>query len=220
MSRRAFALNTTTRSAKQVEPEKIDAARGLFELASALAGTRGADYLTGRGIPEQVAEAAGARYHQSFYGRPAVVFPIRDRSGGLVAMNGRYIDGRNDPKARAAGRKSLGVFATSGAFDAEYIAICEAPIDALTLAACGIPSIALCGTSGPAWLPSACAFRRVALAFDADAAGDAAADGQKPVLKSLGARVERWRPVGAKDWNQLLVEQGVEAVRSSLKHAE
>ena len=84
----------------------------LLAGSAELAGSPGGCYLASRGIPEGLATRAGARYAADFYGRPAVAFPVRDRAGTLVAVAGRYIDGRTDPKGRAAGRKSLGLFAT------------------------------------------------------------------------------------------------------------
>lgn len=71
-------------------------------------------------------------------------------------------------------------------------------------------AVALGGTSAPSWLARAVAFKRVALGLDADAACD-----RGPVLAaqlgSLGAVVERWRPVGVKDWNDALCAYGAAA---------
>ena len=83
------------------------------------------------------------------------------------------------------------MFATPDAFEAPVIVITEAPIDALSLAACGIPAVTLCGTSGPAWLSEATAFRRVALAFDGDDAGDRGAGTLTHQLAAFGATLER-----------------------------
>jgi hypothetical protein len=214
VARRAFA-KAAVRHASPASAPSVAAARERYAAASPLVGTPGADYLATRGIVLELADAAGVRYAADFYGRPAVLFPLRDRSGRLIAVNGRYVDGRSDPKARTAGPKSLGLFATAGALDGEQIVICEAPIDALSLAMCGVPAVALCGTSGPDWLAAACAFRRVALAFDVDEAGDRAATDLAPSLRSFGARTERRRPECAKDWNDLLLERGAQAVRAS-----
>jgi hypothetical protein len=189
--------------------------RGLISLQ----GTAGESYLQHRGIAPETAHAAGARYSGGFYGRAAVVFPIRDRAGGLVAASGRYVDGRDNPKTRIAGPKRDGVFmapvplqsgSTLQPFDesAPAIIVTEAPIDALSLATAGYPAIALCGTTGPAWLYLACGLRRVLLAFDGDAAGDKAADGLSGALAAYGASCERLRPEGGKDWNEALCTSG------------
>ncbi|RZA10578.1 MAG: hypothetical protein EOP10_34540, partial [Proteobacteria bacterium] len=65
-----------------------------------------------------------------------------------------------------------------------------------------------CGTSGPAWLHIACGLRDVALAFDADEAGDKAALESEKWLTPYGARCTRLRPEGFKDWNENLIAIG------------
>jgi DNA primase len=72
------------------------------------------------------------------------------------------------------------------------------------------------GTNAPAWLVKKLAFRQVAVAFDADTAGDAAAPRLIGQLRSFGAQVERWRPMGVKDWNDLLVLHGAEVLGRDL----
>ena len=42
-----------------------------------------------------LARFAGARYSPRWYRRPAVLFPIRDQDGTLVAVSGRFISERN-----------------------------------------------------------------------------------------------------------------------------
>jgi Toprim-like len=172
-----------------------------------LADTPGARYLMGRGIPIALAAAAGVRRAPTFYGRPAVVFPLTDAAGQLIAVTGRHTDGRDDPKAHTAGPKSQGLFATPGALAADPLVITEAPIDALALAACGVPAVALCGTTGPRWLARCAALRPVLLALDNDRAGDAGAAKVGGELVSLGARCERLRPA-RKDWAEDLAAVG------------
>lgn len=174
-----------------------------------LAKTPGETYLQGRGIPLEAAHAAGVRFSPSWFGRPAVVFPIRDAQNTLVAAQGRYISDGKGPKARTTGDKKAGVFVTAGFWDdvqrGAPVVICEAPIDALSIALCGFPALALCGKDGwPDWLPVKCAFKNVALAFDADDAGDDGAEKLGKVLSSLGAKPFRVRPQGGKDWNEVL----------------
>lgn len=196
--------------------------RAAYAAALPLAAMAAArSYLAARGIPEAVAvaAAAGVRATARWYGRLALLFAIRDRAGELVAVSGRYLDGRADPKVRTGGAKGVGVFATPGALASDPIIITEAPLDALSLAVCGAPAVALCGTSWPEWLPGHCAFRRVALATDADPAGDAAAAHLAVSLWSFGARTERWRPDGGKDWNELLQARGAAPLRAVLRAA-
>lgn len=111
-----------------------------------------------------VCQCAKVKWSPSWLGRPAVVFPIYDDKGALVAAQGRYTDGREDPKARTLGRKKRGVFLTGDFWEqvrkGAPVILTEAPIDALSLSACGFPALALCGRSGwPQWLPIKCAFK-------------------------------------------------------------
>jgi len=195
---------------KAVDPERAESFRIQLGAGVPLAGTLGERYLAKRGIPLAVAARAVVRYSCDFYGRPAVLFPVVDRVGKTVAVQGRYIDGRDDPKVRTAGQKTLGVFAAVNAVNGA-LAICEAPIDALSLAACGLPAIAVLGTTWPQWLPVVMAFRRVFLATDADRAGDEAAAALIAQLSSLGARCERLRSE-SKDWNEELLAMGKDIV--------
>ena len=182
-----------------------------------LVGTPGATYLERRGIPPDLVAAADALYSPDHYGRPSILFRVRDRAGRVVAVMGRYVDGRDDPKGRDAGPKARGVFAAPGARTTTgRLVITEAPIDALSLAAAGIPALALGGTSWPDWLPSACALRPVVLALDADEAGDAGCARLASALQAYGAKIERWRPSGGKDWNELLATLGPDQLRAAL----
>jgi len=174
--------------------------------AEPLEGTWGARYLEGRGISCEMATATGVLFTTCWYGHLAVLFPVCDRAGRLVATNGRHVNPTVEPKAMSAGQISRGVFQTTGALAVAQPVIAEAPIDALSLATVGIPAVALCGTHAPGWLHVG--FRRVALAFDADEAGDQAAAVLWPVLTSFGIQVERWRPSVGKDWNDVLLAGG------------
>ena len=185
----------------------------------------GETYLVSRGITCELARSTSCKYAPS-WGKigGAVVFPIRDESGAVIAAAGRAIEGNGK---QTFGPKSLGVFSTPGALEADPVAITEAPIDALTLALAGLSAIALCGTSGlPSWLikllatPSTATpaghSRTVYLAFDGDPAGEAAAT-------RIGAKLHlvhavRLRPK-YKDWNQDLTTDGLESLREWLRTA-
>jgi hypothetical protein len=186
--------------------DKTDAWRAWWEAAEPIADTPGAEYLAGRAMSIEIAEAAGCRYSANWYGRPAVLFPMRDRAGELVAIEGRHTDERF-PKSHSAGEKKRGAFATAGAFDAPALTVCEGPIDALALSAVGLPALALCGKVAPEWLNLACALRPVILALDADEAGDKAADEIGQAIRTRGAHTLRLRPARAKDWAEL-IEKG------------
>ncbi|HEX8465541.1 MAG TPA: toprim domain-containing protein [Abditibacterium sp.] len=214
---RVFAAPTTTPVEERAQPKDTSWKNALHGLQP-LGETRSARYLEGRGLSVETATLSGARFSPSFMGRPAVVFPLRDQSGALVGAQGRYIDGRDTPKARTLGDKRASLFSTRDALDAHLPAliVTEAPLDALSLARAGYPAVALCGTQAPTWLHRAGAFRRVLLAFDADDAGDVAAENLTPLLASFGARCERLRPEGAKDWNEILQASGRDALADFL----
>jgi hypothetical protein len=196
--------------------EKANALQTQLEGLRPIEGTGGAAYLLARGVSLEVTGAAGVRFSPNWFGRAAVYFPLHNRAGDLVAAQGRYLDGRTNPKARTIGDKKAGLFAAAGAWNIPTVILTEAPIDALSLAVAGFPSLALCGTSGPAWLSSATFGRRVILAFDADDAGDRAADELAPSLESFGATCARLRPEGAKDWNEFLTLYGADALSDYL----
>ncbi len=211
---RAFALSPIAEA-----PQKSEAAidpQLVLESSVAIEGTPGAAYIEGRGIPVDVAHEAGVRFSSSFYGRAAVLFPMHDKSGALVAVNGRFIDGRDNPKTQTAGNKSLGLFTTPGALSSPLIAVCEGAMDALALWLCGVPSVALVGTSSPEWMPRSLAFSAVLLATDADKAGDDAAARLVGELEARAARTFRLRPRSAKDWGEALQLMGAETLRTHL----
>lgn len=219
---RIFALPKSSPAPKP-EPtaeaiEKARRWRETWEAARELPGTPGAAYIEGRSIPLEVATASGVRFSPEWYGRPAVLFPIRDRAGDLVAVCGRFTDGREDPKTMAGGQKSAGVFeAAPGAIEARCLAICEGPFDALTLAAAGVAAIALIGVSWPDWLPQALAFRSVLIATDADKAGDETAAKLASELATRGTHTLRLRPKGLKDWGEWPETRNLEFLRMQLR---
>jgi hypothetical protein len=190
--------------------------RGKWERAIALPATRGAAYLEKRGLALEIAVLAQTRFHPEWSGHAAVVFPLKNRTGRIIAAQARAISG--SAKLTAGPKKEGAFFApvqmSSGRVFAPLdrsmpvIAITEAPIDALSLASAGFPAIALCGTSGPSWLRIACGLRRVALALDADEAGEKASCELEKNLAPFGAKCERLLPEGAKDWNEMLLQTG------------
>lgn len=198
--------------------------REYLALSQLAGGTEAEGYLAGRGIPPEIAADSGARILRLPSGttsRAYVAFPFCDRHGEPVALQARAIDGKPDPH-RAYGTKRNGIFSTrADALDAEAVIICEAPIDALSLAACGFDAVALGGTTAPDWMAHALAFKRVILALDNDAnnAGNRAAEALAPAMQSFGARTARLAPLRARgdvksDWNALLQAKGSRALRA------
>jgi len=202
---------------------KRDTLRRLWSISVSIdkpAARAGLDYLWEvRRIPLVMARDARVRFARDWYGRPAVVFPVQDSAGRLVAAEGRYID-KGVPKSRSAGRKAAGVFVASpSALDADGVAICEGPITALSLATCGLPAVALCGHAGaPVWLVRRLALRRVHLALDWDEYGaEKAGTAIAAELATLGARPHRLRPRHFEgDWNDYLARYGREALRDAM----
>lgn len=204
VARRAFALPP-----EPPGPGRADSApllAPLLETCVPVARTSGQRYLFDRGIGLGVVTPAGVLFTLSCYGRPGVVFPMHDRAGLLVAVNVRHTDGRTDPKTHSVGDRSLGVFATPGALAVDApLVIVEGPMDALSLATCDVPAIALACTRAPHWLRTAAAFRHVLVALDADSEGDEKAELLASELAPSARRVDRLRPPMGKDWNDALM---------------
>lgn len=182
---------------------------------------QGAAYLAGRGIPLRAAQDARVRFSADWYGRPSVVFAVQDGAGRLVAAEGRYTDGRADPKGRSAGPKSSGVFeAMPGALAADGVTLCEGPITALSVAACGFPALALCGHVVRPWLVRRLALRAVFVSLDwyEDKAEENGASACRD-LAALGARPYRLAPPAGADWNDYLQARGLDAMRADLDAA-
>src|SRR5262249_23053687 len=121
-----------------------------------LAGTPGQTYVARRGIPVDVANAAGVRFDADFGGRPAVLAALRDHGDALVAVHGRYLHhvrGQNKMLTIGPGGGTLNVL---GSWRAEPLILVEGLFDALSLATCGWASVATIGRWAP-WLPEALA---------------------------------------------------------------
>jgi hypothetical protein len=213
---RAFAMPPRDGDALKRTAADAPDWRGMWAASVSLDETPGAAYIERRGIPSGAAADAGVRFAKNWYGRPAVLFPVLDRSGDLVAVSGRFTDGHANPKTQTAGPKSLGVYATPGALSAPVVAICEGPFDTLALWLCGVASVALIGTSAPAWLPAALAFRPALVATDADTAGDESAARLTRDLEARGSRTFRLRSKGVKDWGEVLEVRGADNMRAHL----
>lgn len=200
----SVALKAGTEKQQVTRPDNASRWLGKFKDASPIAATPGEAYLKDRGIPRDIATEAGVRYAPSYFGRPAVLFPVRTTESELIAVHGRYID-QAQPRMRTSGPKRRGIFSTGERIDHGLLAVTEAPIDALSLAVLGLPALAICGTSWPRWLPAALAGKSVYLAFDADEAGDAAAAQLRLQLTEGSVQCQRLRPPGVKDWNDALL---------------
>jgi hypothetical protein len=176
----------------------------------------GGEYLQRRGLELDLCAMSDVMFSPSYFSGGAVIFPVSDEKMKVVGIITRQISG--DFKG-ALGSKKLGVFRTMGAFEVERLTITEAPIDALSLFACYVPSVAIGGKDGLAeWVLKKCRFKTVQIAFDADTAGDTAAERLGEVLRSRGASVIRLRPPSPfKDWNEALTALGKDELTEYLK---
>ncbi len=209
-------------SVESVKEEKNERWRKWLASARPISGTRGAEYLTSRAVPVEQAERAGAKFgtwwrwnEDTGKAEPfdAVIFPMRNIAGEIVAATARAIKGSTK---NTRGSKSEAVFpAPLSALDAGQVAIVEGPADALVLAACGLDALAIMGTSWPDCLVEHLTGRDVLLATDADVAGDRCADELHRELEGR-AVVIRLRPDGAKDWADLADLEGLDGVRAQM----
>lgn len=185
-------------------------------------------YLERRGIPADVALAARTRFAYEWgsantYLGPAVAFPLQDESGRLVAAEGRFVTPpAGVAKSHSAGAKSRGVFeAMPGALEADGVTLCEGPITALAVAACGFPAVALCGHVVRPWLVRRLALRTVFLSLDwYETGAEESAAAATRALAGVGAKVYRLAPPdGAGDWADYLQAVGLATMRAELDAA-
>lgn len=172
--------------------------------AVALAGTPGQVYVERRGIPLAVADAAGVGFDPDWGGRAAVLVGLRDDSGALVSVHGRYLDTlRGQDKMLTIGPGG-GVVAVGAGWRGEPLVLVEGLFDALSLAACGCSAVATIGRWAP-WLSRACASRLAWLGFDANRPGE-----QEVALyaQRLGSVRRLLPPPHCKDWNTALRKRG------------
>jgi hypothetical protein len=194
MSRAALSAGNARRLASvdlsSDRPRELDRSR-LDQYQSATMTAPGAQYLRSRGLDPDLAAATGIRSTSEWYGRPAVLFPLRDRSGELVAIQGRYTDNR-EPKCRSTSGTGEAVFQVGE--PSGVVAIVEGPLDALALWSAGIPSIALIGATSPGWLTRSLR-GSILIATDADERGDRAATEIRRALRVDPMRIARLRPL-------------------------
>ncbi len=144
-------------------------------------------------LPDKVLQAAGLGFlnrrnrPQDFF-RARLLFPIFDPQGAPVAFGGRMLPGGDGPKYRNTPEtrlysKSKVLYGLNWVKDevvrADEVVVCEGYTDVIGFAAAGVPrAVATCGTSlTEEHVRLLRRFAtRVVLAFDPDAAGQAAAE--------------------------------------------
>lgn len=216
--------------------------RGLWENAVSIAEVeRGTRYLIDeRALTLDVASAAGVRFCENWAPSPdakiyhagaAVLFPTTGEHGDVVAVSGRYVQpqiGRDQKpiKTRTGGDAKQGVFMAPARIAGQWwnpfdqrldaVIIVEGQADALSLALCGFPALASNGKNLSPWLHRRAGLRPVLLASDADNGGDEAAASWAVYLSNYGSKCQRFRPEGAKDWNEFLTLFGRDALADFL----
>ena len=187
-------------------PDTGEAPAERMARAEPLRGTPGHAYVERRGVPLQVAEAAGLRFDADWSGRAAVLVPMRNQDGALTSVHGRHLHTvRGQTKMLTVGAGG-GVVGIRDGWRDEPLILVEGLFDALSLAVCGWSSVATLGRWAP-WLAQVAARRVVWLGFDANRPGEREAARCAQWLPE--ARVRRLLPPPrCKDWSTALVKQG------------
>lgn len=187
-------------------PQRGENAAECWAHAQALAGTAGAAYVERRGVPLNVAEAAGVRFDADFGGRPAVLAPLSGALGELVALHGRYLEVRRGQDKMLTLGPGGGLITVLDGWQGEPLIVVEGLFDALSLATCGWSAVATIGRWAP-WLPRVASGRAVWLAFDACRPGEA--DVARYARSLPEAEVHRLPPPPhSKDWSSALIKHG------------
>lgn len=190
-------------------------AEQLLSDALPLANTAGQAYAEHRGIPGQIATAAGVRFAENFAGRPAVIVGLYDDSDKLTSAHGRYLDtvrGQNKMLTIGTGN---GMISVLNGWHADPLIVVEGLFDALSLAVCGWSCVAHIGRWA-SWLPRVAEGREVWLAFDASKPAER--DALRYTEHLQGARVRRvLPPPQCKDWNTALKKRGPGALQRWLE---
>ena len=166
-------------------------------------------------------------YFDSFRNR--VMFPIIDVSGNVIAFGGRVLDD-SKPKYRntmdtPVFKKSRNLFALNFAknSEAEQLILCEGYMDVIALHAAGFTNaVATLGTaitSEQARLMSRYT-RRVVISYDADEAGQKAAQRAIKILSEVGIDVGVIKVPGAKDPDEYIKAFGKEKFAAVINNSK
>ncbi len=181
------------------------------------------DYMHGKGFSDEELQVAflcgkSRKTGRSFdYFRNRVMFPIIDTTGNIVAFGGRVLD---DSKPKylntsdtPAFKKSNHLFALNYARHccAERMILCEGYMDVIALHAAGFEYAV--ATLGTAITPNHARIfskytKKVIISYDADEAGQNAANKAMRVLGDVGMEVRVLRMNGAKDPDEFIRKYG------------
>lgn len=192
------------------------------------------DAMTAKGYTKEELFAAGliarsqkGTYYDKFRNR--VMFPIIDIRGDVIAFGGRVMDDSkpkylNSPETMIF-NKSRNLFAMNIAkkTKSEYFLLAEGYMDVIALHQAGFDSaVASLGTSlteEQARLLSRYT-KNVIICYDADNAGQNAAQRAIDILGRAGLSVRVLRIPGAKDPDEFIKEHGAEAFRKLIERSE
>ncbi len=192
------------------------------------------DAMTRRGYTRaELVEAGLARTGKSGgvydYFRNRLMFPVIDVRGSVIGFSGRIL-GDGEPKYLNSPdtlvySKSRSLFALNLAKKSKsgYIILAEGNIDVVSLHQAGFDSaVASLGTSltpDQARLIARYA-GEVVIAYDADAAGQKAAQRAIGILQNLDIKVKVLRIPGAKDPDELIRDKGPDAFRQLIERSD
>lgn len=159
--------------------------------------------------------------------RNRIIIPYRDRDGGIIYYNGRYVGDPGDNLRYMGPPKELGVgkgdvmYSPSWPEPGEKLYITEGEFDAMSLWQCGFHSAALGGKAATEKQTSMIRDYKPVLCLDADEAGSEALPKIASALMSKGMSVSYVRPCREyKDWNGLLEEKGERILREYIRTQE
>ena len=159
------------------------------------------------------------------YFRNRVIFPIIDTSGNIVAFGGRVMD---DSKPKylntsdtPAFKKSRHLFALNFAKKhcEEQMLLCEGYMDVIALHAAGFENaVATLGTAITSEQARIFAkhTKKVVICYDADSAGQNAAQKAMRLLSEVGVEVRVLKVPGAKDPDEYIKKFGTDSFRRAL----
>lgn len=159
------------------------------------------------------------------FARQCIMLPLKDAEGRVVSLYGRSV---RDGKARHFYlRRRQGLYPGYPPAETRRLVLTEAPLDAASLVQSGLEEdeavLALYGTNG--WteehrqvLEGLSPLEEIILVFDGDEAGGAAAQELAGALEQFrpGVRISQATPPEDQDANDVLREQGAEALRRLL----
>lgn len=192
------------------------------------------DAMTQKGFTREELEAAGlitrspnGTYFDKFRNR--VMFPIIDIRGDVIAFGGRVMDDSkpkylNSPETIVFNkRRNLFAMNRAKKTKSEYFLLAEGYMDVIALHQAGFDSaVASLGTSlteEQARLLSRHT-KTVIVCYDADTAGQSAAQRAIDILKKTGIRVKILKIPGAKDPDEFIKAKGPDAFRKLIEQSD